>query len=281
MLRTLTLLAVLAAACGGGSGGGGGGDESLRVYLPPDAGGAEPLPLVVFLHGYGMRGPQMLDLYERGMDFKAVVQARRVMFAMPLGTKDAVGHPFWNGCACCDDGTNPDHVALLRGVIAELEAQYPIDPERVFVAGQSNGALMAHRMACEASDLVAGIAAISGSVWKDPSRCAPTEPVAVLQIHGTADEGLPYQGTDDFASAPASISTWAALNGCDATLADTGRRLDLDPTVAGAETEVGAHACQAGAAELWTMRGSIHGGELIQPDTTERIVDWLVAHPKH
>ena len=47
---------------------------------------------------------------------------------------------------------------------------------------------MAYRMACQSADLIAGIASLAGATFLDPSRCAPSQPVNILHIHGTADD---------------------------------------------------------------------------------------------
>ena len=51
---------------------------------------------------------------------------------------------------------------------------------------------MAYRMACESADLIAGIASLAGMTFLDPSRCAPSQPVNILHIHGTADDSIIY-----------------------------------------------------------------------------------------
>jgi len=58
--------------------------------------------------------------------------------------------------------------------VAKVEARYSVDPRRVFFLGWSNGGFMAHRMGCEAADLVAAFVAVSGDVWNDPALCMPT-----------------------------------------------------------------------------------------------------------
>ena len=59
-------------------------------------------------------------------------------------------------------------VLYLTAIIHDLEAKYAIDHGRVFVAGHSQGAEMAHRMACDASADVAAIVSLAGQVTKDP-----------------------------------------------------------------------------------------------------------------
>ena len=75
-------------------------------------------------------------------------------------------------------------------MLSKLDAQHPLDENRVFVTGMSNGAMMSYRIASERPDLVAGIAPVAGSLVMDP----PTLPVPILAIHGLLDENVPFQG---------------------------------------------------------------------------------------
>jgi poly(3-hydroxybutyrate) depolymerase len=53
-----------------------------------------------------------------------------------------------------------DDVGYLRAVIAEVSVRFAVDPRRVYVTGHSDGADMAHRLACESArlDLVNDVA---------------------------------------------------------------------------------------------------------------------------
>ena len=83
--------------------------------------------------------------------------------------------------------------------MAKVQARYPVDSRRVFVLGHSNGGYMSHRMACDHADLIAGIVSLAGAAYDDPPagelplpRCRPSEPVAVLEVHGMADGTVRY-----------------------------------------------------------------------------------------
>jgi polyhydroxybutyrate depolymerase len=71
-----------------------------------------------------------------------------------------------------------------------------IDAEEVFVAGLSNGGHMALRLALEAPDFVAGVAAIAASLpAASNSECTPSgKAVPVLLLNGDADPISPYEG---------------------------------------------------------------------------------------
>ena len=47
-----------------------------------------------------------------------------------------------------------DDVAYVRALLADVGARIDVDPKRVFATGFSNGAALAHRLACEAADAV-------------------------------------------------------------------------------------------------------------------------------
>ena len=239
---------------------------------------SKPAPLIVLLHGFGITGWAQDAIF----GFAQLADDRGVYVAHPDGTTDSMGQKFWNATdACCDmDHTGVDDVAYLNAVVDDMEARFNIDKKRVFFVGHSNGGFMSHRMACDAAGRVAAIAALAGDVWKDPSKCNPSAPVAVLQVHGDADAVVPYDGDTLEPSAPASVGTWAQKNGCTGDLADTGMTLDIDDMLPGNETSIARYACSAGAAELWTIHGGGHVPSFILPDWGNDVFDWLMQHPK-
>ena len=166
--------------------------------------------------------------------------------------------------------------------------KYRVDPKRVYFVGHSNGGFMSHRMACDRTELIAGIVALSGNVWADPTRCNPTGPVHILQVHGTLDPIIRYMGgsakagTPPYPSAETSVGTWGAKNGCTGTmLTPIGGNLDLVTDLLGAETERESFTgCPNGAAaELWRIRGAGHLPNF-NGDWANTIYTWLSAHPK-
>ncbi|MCA1664689.1 MAG: alpha/beta fold hydrolase, partial [Myxococcales bacterium] len=146
---------------------------------------AKPYPLIVLVHGFGANGFVQDALF----GFNQLPDARGVFVAHPDGTVNSSGSRFWNATdACCDEqGSGVDDVAYLNAVVDDMEANFNIDKKRVFFVGHSNGAFMSHRMACDSAGRVAAIVALAGDVWQDASKCNPSEPVAVAQVHGDAD----------------------------------------------------------------------------------------------
>lgn len=122
------------------------------------------------------------------------------------------------------------------------------------------------------------------------AMCAPSSPVSVLQIHGTADEVIPYAGGNTFGPpVPRAIATaqaWATYDGCTDAAApldvDTAApTLDLEATIDGDDARVWAiGGCPDGiGVELWTIDDAFHLPSL-SSDFVPDLLDFLFAHPK-
>jgi polyhydroxybutyrate depolymerase len=285
LISRLLLLFALASGCSPS-------EATMALHVPDSYHPGRPAPLVILLHGYPGSGAAE----EAYLELTPLSDRHGFLYLHPDGSPErspAMGR-FWNATdACCDFyRSGVDHVAMLDGLIDDLEARYAIDPRRIFIVGHSNGGFMAHRMGCDAADRVAAIVSLAGATWKDPARCRPAAPVAVLEVHGDADTQIAYRGgllsTHAYPGARETVADWAADLGCAGSLEATTTRLDLDTTIAGAETTVERYAgCPAGAAELWTVQGGAHAPALATDasglDATpfgDLVYGWLSAHAK-
>lgn len=255
-------------------------DPPYEVAVPESYDPEEPMPLVLVLHGYGSTSEEI-----RGyLGVEAVAQDRGFLVVHPDGSVDGQGNRFWDATdACCNfTGAPTDDADRLAQVIADVSAEYAVDPDRVHVLGHSNGGFMAYRMACEHAGLVASVASISGATSADPGDCDPAEPVSVLQVHGDADQVIRYEGgafPGPYPGAVETVTTWAGYGGC-GTSPTAGDPVDLVDATAGAESPVTTFAdCPEGVSvELWTIPGA---GHLPTPSDgfPSAIVDWLLDHP--
>jgi polyhydroxybutyrate depolymerase len=175
-------------------------------------------------------------------------------------------------------------VGYLTDLLDAVEAAVSVDPQRVYFTGHSNGGFMSHRMACEHADRIAAIASLAGAAFDDPADCAATEPVNVLQIHGTADTVIQFGGdcigASCYPSAQDTVRQWYDRNGCTGAPA-RGPALDLDVFNAGDETRTFfAETCDpGGAVSLWVLDGSGHS-PLLTTDFAASVVRYLLDHPK-
>jgi polyhydroxybutyrate depolymerase len=282
-------------------------DRSSCVYVPAAEPGAV-LPLIVVLHGYTGNRHQIM----RWWHMEQLADDRGVIVATADGTTDSGGTTFWDATDyCCNFGRAAvDDSGFLRALIEAVQAGFPVDPQRIYVSGHSNGGFMSYRMACDHADLIAGIASLAGAAFEHAATpmhnmaytCAPTEPVHVLQIHGSRDGTIPYGGGGNLPSASGSVRRFAAFNGCDETTSPAGNTLspdlswDLVQPQGGDTTNSWHDNCPpGGSAELWTVEGGSHSPELCaeeegevctSPDAdgvarlTARMVDWLLQRRK-
>jgi polyhydroxybutyrate depolymerase len=259
-----------------------GGERSVIPYVPASYCHGRKAPLVIVLHGYGAGGLAQETVV---FQFRPLAEELGFVYLYPDGTPDASRLKFWNATdACCNfGGIEVDDVAYLEGLIDEASERFSIDPKRVYFVGHSNGGFMSHRMACDRAGRVAAIASLAGSTFEDTARCQPSEPVAMLQIHGDADSTIPYAGGDlagaRFPGAEEIAARWRATNGCTETTARAEAR-DYDAAVAGAETAPSAwtEGCHA-PVELWRMQQVGHIPSFTEAARRD-IVAFLLAHEK-
>ncbi len=259
---------------------------AARPYMSKAPAGYDPAvawPLVVELHGYTYTGAT-IDAYFK---LAAYADDGGYLIAYPDGLVDSFGFHFWNATdACCNVDHDPvDDVAYLGAVIDDMSARYHVDPRRIFLVGHSNGAFMSHRLACDLAPRIAAIVSVAGATWMDASKCAPSEPVSILDIHGDSDAVINYNGglnpTGAYPSEAVTTQTWAQKNGCTGGMNTSAAPIDLDTGLAGAETGVMSYdGCPAsGAVELWTIHGGSHF-PAFPPSFAQTAYAFLMAHPK-
>jgi polyhydroxybutyrate depolymerase len=200
--------------------------EGERWYLrhvPPAHDGTTPVPLVVDLHSYA-EGAEVHTVHS-GLGPHG--DEAGFVTVTPQGTGVV---PMWRATP-----GSPD-VAFVGQVLDHVEATLCVDRARVYVAGLSNGAMLASVLACELPDRIAAVAAVAGVTAVE--GCDPDRPVPVVAFHGTEDPFLDYDGGFGAAVAalpapdgdgvvgdaqpavvmpvPEVVAAWAGRNGCDA-----------------------------------------------------------------
>jgi polyhydroxybutyrate depolymerase len=250
-----------------------------KYKVPSRYDATKPTPLVVMLHGFTASG----ELNELILHLAPLAETKTFLYAFPDGTKNPLGMRFWNATDfCCNFfGSKVDDVAYVTAVIDDMASRYNVDKKRVFLVGHSNGGYMSHRMACDRSSKIAGIVSLAGAQWNDATRCAPTDKVSVLQVHGNGDVLVGYGGGPLYPGARETVGIWANRNGCTGRLTYGGKRLDLESVLPGAETKIEEYGgCpRSGAVELWTIEGGSHVPAFTSFWPTA-IYDFLMAHPK-
>jgi polyhydroxybutyrate depolymerase len=160
----------------------GGLARTFTVVLPPEM----PAPLLLALHG---NSPDAGGWTMR--DWTTFDKQPGFAIAYPDGHSGCWADG--RGVTTADEA-GVDDVAFLRGIIDWSAERQGTWPDRAVVAGISNGAFMAHRLALEASDQVAVLAAVAGGMPASLHDTEPTHAVSALLIHGTDDPISPIEG---------------------------------------------------------------------------------------
>ena len=182
-------------------------DRSYILYIPESYSENNPTPLVLNLHGYSSNAGQQMIYSE----FYNIADSEGFILIHPEGTMDPNGFQFWNS----SNMFSIDDVGFLSALIDQITVEYNINTNRVYSMGMSNGGFMSYKLACELSDKIAAIASVTGSMSTDQiTSCNPNSPTPVMQIHGTSDPTVLYNGSLGIESIDNVISFWVNMNNC-------------------------------------------------------------------
>ena len=170
--------------------------DSTRTYLlyvPASYDGSEEWPLVINYHGFTNSSQFQMAL----SDMNAVADTGQFLVAYPQGL--LVDNPFngqtapgWN---IFGELSVNDDIAFTSDLIDHIAADYAVDLSRVYATGWSMGANMSYDLACRLDDRIAAIAPVANQMSEiQIATCTADRPMPILQMHGTADPIVPYQG---------------------------------------------------------------------------------------
>jgi polyhydroxybutyrate depolymerase len=237
--------------------------DTLRTFLftvPPGYDGANPMPVIINLHGAGSSA----DSQAAGTGMTELA-AERGYFVL---------HPQADGDARWDVRTGDDDSAYINSLLDQMEANFPLDPERVYVTGLSNGAGMANRLVCDFPDRYRALAGVAGA-YDGAADCAAEEPIPVLAIHSIDDSVVPYEGfPPDYPALVGWATTWAFRDGCstDPVETDIPNGTITEWTDCDGAASVTLYTLRIGG-HTWFPMIEIPGSEPVA--TTALILDWF------
>lgn len=185
-------------------------DRDYLLYVPESYDADTPTPLVFNFHGLGSSAFQQ-SFYG---SFRQIADTAAFIVVHPDGSLFN-GTPHWN-VGGFTIGSTVDDVGFTAALIDSLSAQYNIDPNRVYATGMSNGGYMSFLLACQLGDRFAAVASVTGSMTPSTyNECVPDHPTPVLQIHGTSDGTVPYNGASFSRSIEDVVDYWVDFNQTD------------------------------------------------------------------
>jgi polyhydroxybutyrate depolymerase len=229
----------------------GGRERTYLIHVPtsrsPKAG------LLLVFHGGGGSGAGM----PRFTGFDPLADQYGFVAVYPDGVNRQ-----WNDGGIPNNGV--DDVGFVRALVHRLAQRFGIDRNRIFSVGISNGAMFSQRLACDLADGVAAFAAVDGNMPSAiASSCHPRRAVSVLQMNGTSDPLMPFEGGNvtigrrvGVLSAEQTVAFWVRNDRCSPAASTT-----MLPTVAppdGTNVERRAYArCRSGSKVVFYV---VHGG---------------------
>jgi polyhydroxybutyrate depolymerase len=195
-----------------------GSKRSYHFHLPRNYDPKTPTPVVVVLHGAATNAKIME--YFCGLSNQSDKSGFIACYPNGTGTDPLLT---WNAGRFpgTPPGTKaPDDIGFLGKVLDDLATAANVDKKRVYVAGMSNGGMMAYRAAAEMSDRFAAMVSVTGTLVIDEWK--PKRPMPVLHIHGTKDGLVPWEGSKSnpflkFPPIEEVVRICAKENGCDET----------------------------------------------------------------
>ena len=209
------------------------GERFFYFYVPSYYTPTNPLPFIIYFHGYTSNWTQGV-LLNHTVD----AETNGYIIAFGQGTPSAEGRHVlgWNAGTCCLFNTTipVDDVTYAKTIVQLASERVAIVTDRVYAMGWSNGGLMVERLGCEAWDVFAGVAAdasavILGHGYEDGlAQCDAAFAgghIDYIHFHGTHDAVVPWVGGHDtrerFPSVLENLSRWVARDGCDSVQRQT------------------------------------------------------------
>ncbi len=195
--------------------------RTYQMHRPDSLKG--PAPVVIMFHGGGGSGQNGAKM----TGFNDLADREGFVAVYPDGSGKG-RFLTWNAWHCCQYAMQEgiDDVAFTARVIDDLAARGIADPDRVYLTGMSNGAMMTHKAGRDLAGKVAAIAPVVGAVFGDEAMAA--SPVPALIITGALDENVPPEGgygknparqdsppnDAPYAPAGAAMEYWMQANHC-------------------------------------------------------------------
>jgi polyhydroxybutyrate depolymerase len=248
----------------------GGRERKYWLYRPDSAASSVKGPLEVVINARGFPPVEMAE-YTRLSDREGIV------LAFPVSNAD------WRV---------QSELNFVSDVIGDAVAKQNLDEDRVYVTGGSGSGFMAFRMACSSvgrgiagvGGLFAGIITNSQPPAGIAETCKPPHPMSIIEVHGTRDPYVPYDGrscrvsdSGNYVCLPSQaqlMAFWASVNGCAPTPATS--------TSGKLKTETWRSCRNSTAVELATVVRGGHSSRSLTVDGISpqaRIWEFFKAHP--
>ena len=201
-----------------------------RLFIPSVEPRKKALPLVVYLHGSGGIGDDNLKQISGGSYMGTHVwttpDAQRRHPAYVLAPQLPPGEQW--GAPGSDALSS--HAETLVQLIAALTQEFSLDPDRVYLTGQSLGGRGTWDIISKRPDLFAAAVPLCGD--GNLSRVAAARKLAIWVFHGAQDLLVPVTGSRDLVAALRAVGSPVKYTEYPNSGHDVWRRAYVDPGLA-------------------------------------------------
>jgi polyhydroxybutyrate depolymerase len=246
------------------------------LYVPKSYDRAKPTPLVIVLHPAALWPSTTMV----ASGWNKLAEAQGFIVVYPSGTTlsgSGTGVlPFRVWMMEPDTVLNSD-VRFISELIDTLEANYNIDPTRIYANGLSNGGGMVFGLSCMLSNRIAAVGAVAAAQIRPFSWCKDSTPVPMIAFHGAADPFVPFNGAPPgwlnprpFPNVATWAANWARRNRC--------AEKPVESAVAADVTRREYTNCADSAAVVLYI---IKGGGHAWPGGNKPLPAWMVGRTSH
>jgi polyhydroxybutyrate depolymerase len=177
----------------------GGRTRMFIEHVPAGFSANRRYPAIIAFPGRGESASE-LEAYSQLDNVSAIV-----LYAQ--GLPGAGGQPSWESTPY--QSASAHDYEFAADLVQLLASSSCVDPDHIDMTGKSDGAGFAASAACGLSQ-VAAVATISGAFYQGENHCAAGgRPLSILNMHGTADPVVPYNGSG--AHGLYATDAWLAL----------------------------------------------------------------------
>ena len=185
-------------------------NRNYLIYIPDSYDSEIDYSLMFVFHGFGGIATQFINV----ADMRDLAESNNFIVVYPQGLDLGGTGSHWN-CSnpSADNKSDVDDIGFIENLIDQLIVDYPvIDSKRIYAAGYSNGGFMSYYLACN-SKKFAAIGSVAGTMLDDSYQsCNANFPTAMINIHGTNDFDVPYDGNTYYPSIPEVVDWWKNFN---------------------------------------------------------------------
>ena len=186
------------------------------LYIPANYSDQIEAPIVLNFHGFGSTALDQLRL----SDWRELADKNNFILIYPQGLKltadgkTSVGATHWNPDPLSGDNKSESKdLGFVMKLLRRISKQYSTDLSRVYATGFSNGADMAYGLASYGSNIIAGIAPVSGLMSEKNLSMSLGNEVGVISFNGTNDWIRPLGGFEGYLASTVETSNyWAQVN---------------------------------------------------------------------